>query len=96
MGSPNIPIKFYYRRFADGGTVEIFVQDILGGQAFGSNVEFISTTTQALQKLAGSPGSIYYASCPRGGSSMFNQALAVGADARAVYCSLPGTICPPV
>ncbi len=57
-----MPIKTYFRCFTDGGTVEIFVQDILGGQAFGSNVEFVSTTTQALQKLAFSPGGIYYAS----------------------------------
>jgi phosphate transport system substrate-binding protein len=64
VGGPNIPIKPYSRRIADGGTVELFVQDILGGQAFSSNVEFISTTTQALQKLAGNPGSIYYASAP--------------------------------
>jgi len=27
-------------------------------------VEFVSTTTQALRKLAGSPGGIYYASAP--------------------------------
>jgi len=64
LGGSNIPIKPYSRRIVDGGTVELFVQDILGGQAFSSNVEFISTTTQALQKLAGSPGGIYYASAP--------------------------------
>ncbi len=64
VGGPNIPIKPYSRRIVDGGTVELFVQDILGGQAFSSNVEFISTTTQALQKLADSPGGIYYASAP--------------------------------
>ncbi|MBW4615733.1 MAG: PstS family phosphate ABC transporter substrate-binding protein [Desmonostoc vinosum HA7617-LM4] len=64
VGGPNIPIKPYSRRITDGGTVELFVQDVLGGQAFGSNVEFVSTTTQALQKLAGSPGGIYYASAP--------------------------------
>ncbi|MEH2289878.1 PstS family phosphate ABC transporter substrate-binding protein [Nostoc sp.] len=64
VGGPNIAIKPYSRRITDGGTAELFVQDILGGQAFSSNVEFISTTTQALQKLAGNPGSIYYASAP--------------------------------
>jgi phosphate transport system substrate-binding protein len=64
LGGPNIPIKAYTRRITDGGTVELFVQDILGGQAFGPNVEYVSTTTQALQKLAGSPGGIYYASAP--------------------------------
>ncbi len=64
VGGPDIPIKVYSRRIADGGTVEVFVQDILGGKAFGSNVEFVSTTTQALEKVADSPGGIYYASAP--------------------------------
>ncbi len=64
LGGPNVPILAYSRRITDGGTVELFAQDILGGQAFGSNVEYVSTTTQALQKLASSPGSIYYASAP--------------------------------
>ena len=52
VGGPNIPIKPYSRRISDGGTVELFVQDVLSGQAFSSNVEFVSTTTQALQKVA--------------------------------------------
>ncbi len=64
VGGPNLPIKPYSRRNTDGGTVELFVQDILGGQPFGSPVEFVSTTTQALQKLASNPGGIYYASAP--------------------------------
>ncbi|MBF2006179.1 MAG: PstS family phosphate ABC transporter substrate-binding protein [Chlorogloeopsis fritschii C42_A2020_084] len=64
VGGPNIPINAYSRRLSDGGTVELFSQDILGGQAFGSNVEFISTTTQALQKVASNLGGIYYASAP--------------------------------
>ncbi|MBD2296172.1 PstS family phosphate ABC transporter substrate-binding protein [Anabaena sphaerica FACHB-251] len=64
VGGPNLPIKAYSRRISDGGTVELFVQDILGGQAFSSQVEFVSTTTQALKKVADSPGGIYYASAP--------------------------------
>jgi phosphate transport system substrate-binding protein len=64
VGGPNIPIRAFSRRITDGGTVELFVQDILGGEPLGSQVEFVSTTTQALQKLAGSPGGIYYASAP--------------------------------
>ncbi|MBK1989165.1 PstS family phosphate ABC transporter substrate-binding protein [Sphaerospermopsis aphanizomenoides BCCUSP55] len=64
VGGPNLPIKPYSRRISDGGTVELFVQDILGGQAFSSQVEFISTTTQALKKVGDSPGGIYYASAP--------------------------------
>ncbi|MBW4476914.1 MAG: PstS family phosphate ABC transporter substrate-binding protein [Tolypothrix brevis GSE-NOS-MK-07-07A] len=64
VGGSNIPIKPYSRRLNDGGTVEIFVQDILGGQGFGANVEFVSTTTQALEKVSLSLGAIYYASAP--------------------------------
>ncbi|MCP6757385.1 MAG: PstS family phosphate ABC transporter substrate-binding protein [Fischerella sp. CENA71] len=64
VGGSNIPIKAYSRRISDGGTVELFVQDILGGQDFSSDVEFVSTTTQALKKVASSPGGIYYASAP--------------------------------
>ena len=64
LGGPNVPIKPYSRPTSDGGTVELFVQEVLGGQPFGSNVEFVSTTTQALRKLADSPGGLYYASAP--------------------------------
>jgi phosphate transport system substrate-binding protein len=64
VGGANIPIKAYSRRISDGGTVELFVQDILGGQPMASTVEFVSTTTQALRKVAASPGGIYYASAP--------------------------------
>lgn len=64
VGGPNLTIKPFSRRISDGGTVELFVQDILGGQAFSPQVEFVSTTTQALKKLADSPGGIYYASAP--------------------------------
>ncbi len=64
LGGANIAIAPYSRPVNDGGTVELFVQDVLGGQKFADNVEFVATTTQALQKLASSPGGIYYASAP--------------------------------
>ncbi len=64
VGGEKLPIKAFTRRISDGGTVELFVQDILGGQSFGPQVEFVSTTTQALRKVANIPGSIYYASAP--------------------------------
>ena len=64
VGGPNLPIKPYSRPINYGGTVELFVQDILAGQPFGANVEFVATTTQALQKLASNKGGIYYASAP--------------------------------
>ncbi len=64
VGGANIPIQAYSRRISDGGTVELFVQDVLGGQPMASTVELVSTTTQALRKVATSPGGIYYASAP--------------------------------
>lgn len=64
LGGPNLPIEPYSRPISDGGTTELFVQDILAGQPIGSHVEFVATTTQALQKIADNPGGIYYASAP--------------------------------
>jgi hypothetical protein len=52
LSGASIAIKAYSRRVEDGGTFELFVQDILGGQAFGSNVEFVSTTTLLLVQVA--------------------------------------------
>jgi phosphate transport system substrate-binding protein len=78
VGGPNIPIKPYSRRITDAGTVELFVQDILGGQPFAPQVEFVSTTTQALQKLVSSPGGIYYASAPEVVPQCLIKALPLG------------------
>lgn len=64
VGGSDLPIKPYSRPINDGGTVELFAQEILAGQPFGANVEFVATTTQALQKLANNKGGIYYASAP--------------------------------
>lgn len=64
LGGPNLPIQPLSRRISDGGTVEFFMQDILAKESFGSNVEFVADTTQALRRLAVTPGGIYYASAP--------------------------------
>jgi phosphate transport system substrate-binding protein len=64
LGGPNLSIVPLSRQMSDGGTVEFFVQDILANQSFGSNVEFVADTTQALRRLAVTPGGIYYASAP--------------------------------
>ncbi len=50
----------------------------MGGQAFSPQVEFVSTTTQALKKLADSPGGIYYASAPEVISQCSIKPLALG------------------
>ncbi|NJO94080.1 MAG: PstS family phosphate ABC transporter substrate-binding protein [Hydrococcus sp. RM1_1_31] len=64
VGGPNLAIVPYSRRIEEGGTIEFFVENVLEGENFGENVEFIPTTTQALRKISETPGSIYYASAP--------------------------------
>lgn len=64
VGGPDLPITPYSRSVEAGGTVEFFVDNILGGEDFGLNVELIPTTTQALRKVAENLGGIYFASAP--------------------------------
>ena len=62
VGGMNLPISPYSRRLEEGGTVEFFDENVLGGEKFGKSVQLISTTTQALQEVAKNPGGIYYGS----------------------------------
>ncbi|MCW5316296.1 phosphate ABC transporter substrate-binding protein [Nostoc sp. KVJ3] len=64
VGGPNLPITVYSRSKESGGTAEFFVENVLNKENFGKNVTFIDTTTEALRKVAASPGGIYYASAP--------------------------------
>jgi phosphate transport system substrate-binding protein len=64
VGGSNLPITPFSRRVEEGGTIEFFVENILGGEKFAANVQFIPTTTQALQEVGKNPGGIYYASAP--------------------------------
>jgi phosphate transport system substrate-binding protein len=64
LNGPNLPITPYSRRLEEGGTIQFFDENVLGGEKFGNNVNFIPTTTQALREVAKNPGGIYYASAP--------------------------------
>jgi phosphate transport system substrate-binding protein len=64
VGGPDRAITPYSRRPEEGGTVEFFVNNVLGGETFGSVVTYIPTTTQALREVAANPGGLYYASAP--------------------------------
>jgi phosphate transport system substrate-binding protein len=64
VGGPDLAITPYTRPTNTGGTVLLFQNKVLRGQAFDSTVKFVSTTTEALRKIAGEPGAIYYASAP--------------------------------
>ncbi|BDI19128.1 phosphate ABC transporter substrate-binding protein [Nostoc cf. commune SO-36] len=64
VGGPNLPITVYSRSQEAGGTVEFFVENVLNKANFGSNVNYIGTTTEAVRKIAMNTGAIYYASAP--------------------------------
>jgi phosphate transport system substrate-binding protein len=64
LGGNNIPITPISRDLNSGGTVEIFVEEVLTNKPFAKNVEFVNNTTEALRKLANKPGGIYFASAP--------------------------------
>jgi len=64
VGGPNLAIVPYSRDLEDGGTVKFFKNNVLGGEAFGSNVQSIDTTTLALREVSANQGAIYYASAP--------------------------------
>ncbi|MGB6169095.1 MAG: PstS family phosphate ABC transporter substrate-binding protein [Geitlerinemataceae cyanobacterium] len=64
VDGPNLPIIPYSRRPEDGGTVEFFMENVLGDKEFSQNVEFVPTTTQALRLVSQNLGSLYYASAP--------------------------------
>ncbi len=64
VGGEDLPIKPYSRALEAGGTIEFFVKNVMGNESFGSNVQLMGTTTEALRKVAQNPGGIYYASAP--------------------------------
>jgi phosphate transport system substrate-binding protein len=64
VGGPNLAVIPYSRRLEEGGTVEFFDENVLEGEKFGANVQFIPTTTEALKEVAKNPGGMYYASAP--------------------------------
>lgn len=63
VGGPSLPIVPISRP-TDGGTVEFFIDTVLGGSNLASGVQFANTTTQALRLVDSTPGAIYYASAP--------------------------------
>jgi phosphate transport system substrate-binding protein len=64
VGGPELAIIPYSRRLEEGGTIQFFEENVLEKEKFAANVQFIPTTTQALQEVAKNPGGIYYASAP--------------------------------
>jgi phosphate transport system substrate-binding protein len=48
VGGPNLPIQPFSRPTGTGGTVDLFVEEILAGQPFGGNVRFIPSALPSL------------------------------------------------
>lgn len=64
LGGTDLPIVPITRPPKAGGTPEFFVEHVLEGENFASNVEFTTTTTLALRKVSQNLGGIYYGSAP--------------------------------
>ena len=78
VGGPNLSIVPISRSIGSSGTVDLFVDSVLAGQPFSSTVQFIGTTTQALQKLGSEPGGVYFASAPEVVPQCTVKPLAIG------------------
>ena len=63
LGGPDLAISPVSRPL-EGGTVEFFIETVLGGEALPSTVSIANSTTEALRLVSSTPGSIYYASAP--------------------------------
>jgi phosphate transport system substrate-binding protein len=64
LGGANLPIIPLSRSQEAGGTVDFFIEYVLNKDKFGNNVSYIGTTTEAIRKIANTPGGIYYGSAP--------------------------------
>ncbi|MEX0267545.1 PstS family phosphate ABC transporter substrate-binding protein [Leptolyngbyaceae cyanobacterium UHCC 1019] len=64
VGGANVPIQPITRPVSAGGTIELFVEQVMRGRGFGATVQTVATTTEAVRKLAQTPGGVYFASAP--------------------------------
>jgi phosphate transport system substrate-binding protein len=65
LGGPNLAIQPLTHPVKSSDTSEFFVSDILNGAAFGTNIKYISTSTEAIRYLTLNPGGIYYGSAAK-------------------------------
>ena len=62
VGGPNLAITPLSQRPEDADTVIFSNNSDLKGQALGSNVQYVYSTTEAVRQLSKTPGGVYYAS----------------------------------
>lgn len=100
VGGPNIWITVYSGKKGDGGLIDFFVENVLGGENLGANIQFIATTSDAFRQLASNTGGIYYASAPEVIRRCDIKALPIGLQANALIApykepAVPIEQCPP-
>lgn len=95
VGGPNLTITPYSRRVQDGGTVEFFVENILGNRGFGANVQSVYSTTDALRKLSNNPGGIYYGSAPEIVPQCTIKSIAIAREGNAFVTPYQEPLVPP-
>ena len=61
VGGSNLKITPFSRNAKAGGTVDFFVEEVLGKQALGTPVKEVRDTTQSIREVANTPGGIGYA-----------------------------------
>lgn len=64
VGGPDATIVALSRRQGESGTIDFFIENVLQNRSFGNNIQFVSTTTEAVRQVAINPNAIYYASAP--------------------------------
>lgn len=62
VGGPSLPITPLSQRPEDADTAIFANNSNLKGQALGSNVQYVYSTTEAVRQLSKTPGGLYYAS----------------------------------
>ncbi|WP_299486329.1 substrate-binding domain-containing protein [Acaryochloris sp. IP29b_bin.137] len=62
VNGPDLPIIPYSQPLRANSTVNLLTESVLQQASFASRIQFVSTTTEALRKVARHSGGIYYAS----------------------------------
>jgi phosphate transport system substrate-binding protein len=62
VGGPDLPITTFSLDPQNSGTADIIQQRVLAGREFGQNVQVINTATEAILRVADTPGGIGYSS----------------------------------
>ena len=62
VGGPDLLITPFSQRPEDAELIFSSAKSVLPNQPFGSNVQYVYSTTEALRKVSSTPGGLYYAS----------------------------------